>query len=359
MLKRIILKYLVLFTIVFSAHRLTAQTTGDIVAAADTVENAYIGNFEKRFMVKTFIATRNLSFNIRSRIGQRKSVTYSPNGNYLLGMGFFYKRLGLEVAVKLPASDKNNRRYGRTRYLDLQTNFYGSQFGGDLTYQRYQGFYPRNPALVDSTWQPGNVFPYRSDIKARNIAANAFYIFNHKRFSYKAAYTQTEKQLQSAGSFILMASFSHLLFDGDRSLLPVSSSTGEENISFQRGKFQNTSILPGYAYTYIIDDFYFSAALHLGGGIQYKNYTVNNNRKRELTLARKNHIRVAGGYNSHRWMAGASVIIDNTPIRTEELVLSASNFNIKLFVGYRFNARKLDQGIDNNVRKLKSKYKIE
>jgi hypothetical protein len=339
---------------------LPAQTTGDIVASEDSVENSYVGNFRKNFMVKTFLATRNLTFNIRSRAGQRKSITYSPNGNYFLGAGFFYKKLGLELAFKLPVSDRNNEKYGRTRYLDLQSNLYGNKFGGDLTYQRYRGFYPREPALLDSTWRPGRNYPYRSDITARNIAASAFYIFNHERFSYKAAYTQTEKQKQSAGSFIVMAAFSHMLFDGNQDLLPGNEmGKPEENTSFQWGKVFNTSILPGYAYTYVLDDFYFSASVHLGGGFQYKNYMINNQHQQQFSLARKNHIKVAGGYNGHRWMAGASAIIDNTPVRMQQITLSASKFNVKIFAGYRFNARNVDEKIDRNVRKLKSKYQVE
>jgi hypothetical protein len=354
------IKLLTLLFFVLYAPLLSAQTTGDIVASDDSVGNSYVGNLNRRFMVKTFTANRNLSFTIRSRTGQRKSLTYSPNGNYFVGFGFFYKKLGFEAGIKLPTSDRINERYGRTRYLDVQTNFYGTRYGGDLTYQRYRGFYPRDPLLVDSTWRPGNNYPYRNDITARNLAANAFYIFNHKRFSYKAAYTQTEKQLKSSGSFILMAAFSHLKFDGNSSLLPVSgNNTSGEQTTFQRGKFFNSTLLPGYAYTYVIDDFYFSAAVHLGVGTQFKNYTVNNSRQKEVSIARKNHIRVAGGYNTQRWMAGASVIIDNTPIRMQEVILSASNFNVKLFVGYRFDARSVDERIDRNVKRLKSKYKME
>jgi hypothetical protein len=350
---------LTIIVLILLPYLLPAQTTGDIVASDDTTQNAFVGNFEKKFMVRSFLATRNLSFNVKSRTGKRESVTYSPNGNYFLGAGLFYKKIGLELGFKLPVSDRSNAKYGQTRYLDLQTNFYGTRFGGDLAYQRYIGFYPRNPALLDSTWQPGKAYPYRNDIRARNMAVNAFYVFNHDKFSYKAAYTQTERQLQSAGSFILMASFAHLLFDGNRALLSAGSSeTTGENTNFQWGKFYNTSLLPGYAYSFVVDDFYFSGSLHIGGSIQFKTYTINDRQEKEMGFARKNHIRVAGGYNSRRWMAGASAIIDNTPVRMQQIMLSASNFNIKLFAGYRFNSRLADEKIDRNVRKIKARYNI-
>lgn len=360
MRKKIFISILSGIISILSPNLLSAQTTGDIVASDDTIQNAYIGNFSRKFMVKTFMANRNLSFNVKSRTGDRKSVTYSPNGNYFLGVGFFYKKIGLELGLKVPVSDRMNAKYGRTKYLDLQTNFYGTRFGGDLAYQRYIGFYPRNPALLDSTWQPGRNYPYRNDIRARNIAVNAFYIFNHERFSYKAAFTQTEKQLQSAGSFILMASFAHLLFDGESALLTASENdTSAEKAAFQWGRFYNTSLLPGYAYTFVVDDFYFSGSLHIGGGIQYKTYMLNNKQEKELGIARKNHVRVAGGYNSQRWMVGASAIIDNTPVRMQQISLSASNFNIKIFAAYRFNSRPVDERIDRNVRKIKSRYKLD
>lgn len=328
--------------------------TGGVISSADSTQSLYIANFPQKFLARTFVSVRNFNFILRSRVGQKRSISYAPNGREAIGVGFFYKKAGLEIGIKLPASDAGNQRYGKTRYLDWQVNYYGSRIGADLAIQRYRGFYVRNPFEVDSTWQPGDNYPQRSDLLAFNVIGNVYYIFNHKKYSFRAAFAQTERQTQSAGSFVLMGSVNRLRIDSDGNLIPVANQeTFGDQTDFRSGSFYGFSILPGYAHTFVLNRFYVALSLHLGAGVQYKRYTIDDSFEREWALVRKNNLRMAAGYYGNRFLAGTSLFVDNTGMRLQNLQLSASSFNVRFFVGYLFNSPELDKLITKQRRKIK------
>jgi hypothetical protein len=340
----IILSILVAAFVMLLTPTLFSQTVGDVVTAEDSTDNAYVVDFPEPYMGRVYLTNRNFSFNLKSRIGNKRSILYSPNGQFLTGAGFFYKKAGLELGFKVPVRDVLNERYGKTRFLDFQTNYYSRRIGADLTFQRYKGFYVKNPLDVVNTWIPGSNYPQRSDIRAINLSGNVYYIANYKKFSYRAVYVQTERQARSAGSFIAMASLSYLRFDSNGPLIPdETTAMFGEHTSFSNGSFYSLAILPGYAHTFVVDKFYFSFALHMGVGLQQKYYTIDDRLQQQLSLARKNNMRLAGGYYGQRFLVGTSLIIDNTPIKMQNVVLSASTFNVKLFAGYKFYSRSLDK----------------
>lgn len=353
---------ILLFLFVLIKPVLLAQTVGDVITKKDTSSNAYIKDFPQRYTFRVFFGNRNFAFNLRSRIGEKKTIHYAPNGKNFIGIGFFYKKAGLELGIKLPVPDKLNARYGKTRYIDLQTNYYGDKMGADLAFQRYRGFYIKNPYEVDTSWIPRNNYPQRSDIIALHLGTNVYYVFNNKKFSYRAAFAQTEQQAKSAGSFVIMGAISHLRFRGNSSFVPVSeSAVFGENTGFRQGNFYSLAVLPGYAHTFVVNEFYLSLSFHMGVGVQHKHYLLNTRVFDDINIARKNNMRIAGGYYGKHFLGGLSVIIDNTPIQMQNIVLSASSFNVKIFAGYRFNSGKLDKQIDRlnkEVKKYRSRYKI-
>jgi hypothetical protein len=341
--------------LILSEKELFAQTTiGDVVTSNDSIHNAYIKDFSQNYMARVFYANRNFSFNLRSKIGEKKSIHYAPNGQNFVGAGFFYKKMGLELGFKLPVSDVLEARYGRTRFIDLQTNYYGDKIGADLAFQRYRGFYVKNPYEADTAWLPGYNYPQRKDIITLNISGNIYYIFNNKKFSYRAAFAQTEQQIKTAGSFVLMGAAAHIRFDARNSFIPAALLSGfGESASFRQGSFYSIAVLPGYAHTFVLDKYYLSLSFHMGVGVQHKHYILGARVYDDVNISRKNNLRIAGGYYGKRFLGGLSVIIDNTPIQMQNIVLSASTFNIKMFVGYRFDSKRLDR----NVEKIKTKYR--
>ena len=112
-----------------------------------------------------------------------------------LSLGISYLGFTLSAALN-PA-----KMMGKYRDYELNFNSYGRCFGFDVIYQNAHNF---------TGWhdQDGMERIELTDglLKVKTLNVNAFYVFNSRRFSYPAAFSQSYIQRQSAGSFLLAVS---------------------------------------------------------------------------------------------------------------------------------------------------------
>lgn len=111
-----------------------------------------------------------------------------------LSVGVNYLGVTLNVALN-PA-----KILGKYNDFELNLNSYGNRWGFDFIYQNarnFTGWHESGGTRIDL---PHDVLSMRS------LNVNAYYAFNHRRFSYPAAFTQSYIQRRSAGSFLLAVS---------------------------------------------------------------------------------------------------------------------------------------------------------
>ena len=112
-----------------------------------------------------------------------------------LSMGVSYLGLSLSAALN-PA-----KLLGKYRDFELNLNAYGKRFGFDFIYQDARNFTGwHDHEGMERVELPADI------LKVKTLNLNAFYVFNGRRFSYPAAFTQSYIQRRSAGSFLLAAS---------------------------------------------------------------------------------------------------------------------------------------------------------
>lgn len=121
------------------------------------------------------------------------------------------------------------------KYSDFELNFnsYGKRFGFDIIYQdakNFTGWHEHEG--MERIDLPNGI------LKVKTLNVNAFYIFNSRRFSYPAAFTQSYIQRRSAGSFLLAASG-----QGQKATLNY-----EQEMQL---KITNLGIGAGYGYNYV------------------------------------------------------------------------------------------------------------
>ena len=121
------------------------------------------------------------------------------------------------------------------KYHDYEFNFrsYGKRFGFDFAYQdakNFTGWHEHEG--MERIDLPEDV------LSVKTLNMNAFYVFNHRRFSYPAAFSQSYIQRRSAGSFLvtLSAQGQHAELDGEQS---------------SDLKMTNIGIGGGYGYNYV------------------------------------------------------------------------------------------------------------
>lgn len=112
-----------------------------------------------------------------------------------ISMGVNYLGLSLVMALN-PA-----KIMGKYKDFELNVNSYSNRMGFDFIYQQARNFtgWHETEGMLRIELPPEMV-------KLKSLNLNAYYAFNHRRFSYPAAFMQSYIQRQSAGSFLLAVS---------------------------------------------------------------------------------------------------------------------------------------------------------
>ncbi len=144
-----------------------------------------------------------------------------------LSLGIGYLGLSLNLAL--------NPKKMLGRYGDFEMNFrsYGKRLGFDLSYHDANTFTGWHEREGDNRIElTGDVL----SLKTLNL--NAYYCFNHRKFSYPAAFSQSYIQRRSAGSFMLALSGQ------------AQKGTAKSDPAFTF-KMTNIGIGGGYGYNYV------------------------------------------------------------------------------------------------------------
>ena len=144
-----------------------------------------------------------------------------------ISLGVSYLGLSLNLSLN-PA-----KMMGRYSDFEFNMNSYGKRFGFDFIYQNAHNFTGWHDAEGK-----GRITLPADLLSLKTLNLNAYYAFNHRRFSYPAAFAQSYIQRRSAGSFILAASG-----QGQKGKV-----TGENKAQFS---MTNIGIGAGYGYNYV------------------------------------------------------------------------------------------------------------
>jgi hypothetical protein len=264
-----------------------------------------------------------------------------PNGNFAFGMDVGYKWFGLGVAFGLPSSEEARSNKGNTTRFDIQLNLYSKKVSVDASLQRYKGFYIDNPDNFTDWDSP--VFPQLPDMRNYFIGVSAYYIVNHKKFSYRAAYVRNEIQNKSAGS-ILVGSFFNFdeAFTGDQFIPSSLPSDAQE--SFPIDFFSSTSygLAIGYTYSLVIKKKGFiNLSLVPGVGIKDIKTRLNN-----VLVASKHGFttrvtyKLALGYEHRSFLLGFTHSGNQGNIKINKFEFIPRTGNLKFFIAKRFDIKK-------------------
>ncbi len=291
-----------------------------------SVDTNYIEDLSDKLVLRSFTKNKFNTLTLQN-VENGKAIRYDPNNSTSLGAGFNYHWLGIDLAIQLPKNEESEQTYGNTKSFDFQSNMYLRKFSVDLSYVRYGGYY-----MVDINDSLGiDTVIKRKDIKTQNIGASINYIFNHKKFSYRAVYLQNERQKKSAGTWFSGIYFTRAIIDSEGGFIPEHYwDLYPETKNLQRARTMQIGIQGGYAHTFVIGHFF--GTLSLGVGMGYENLKFSDKTRDELTLhgvSPKLNIRGAIGYNSNRWTLSIQAVRDDLLVgglRNNDVTYSYGSF---------------------------------
>lgn len=234
----------------------------------------------------------NLSKNFINLYHQDSSFEreYLPNNPFSLGFGISIYNTVLSGSYGYPFDFTVEKDLGKTKIFDFQIHNYSKKFVADVFVQKYKGFYMSEQGIKGYKICP--------DLEIKQYGAFGQYVLNHKKFSYKAAFNQSERQLKSAGSILLGVGIYYSKVESDSSFI-YNDKNSMPNFQF--------GISGGYAYTWIPKQNYFVSG-SVTTGIHFGYEKVEHFGKKKLEVYPTVFPRIAVGYNTEDWSLALSYI---------------------------------------------------
>ena len=226
------------------------------------------------------------------------------------------------LGLSLSASLNPAKLMGKYRDYELNFNSYGKRFGFDIIYQNAKNFTGwHDHDGMERIELPADM------LKVKTLNVNAFYVFNSRRFSYPAAFSQSYIQRRSAGSFLLAASG-----QGQHATL--------DWVQEMQLKVTNIGIGAGYGYNYVPRQGWLFHISALPTFIVYSktSMTFGDNRV-PLHYHFPEAIITGRGAAVYQWrnkFAGLSMVFNFTNIGDEEsLTVHNIKWRVRTFFGLR------------------------
>ncbi|MEQ8424344.1 MAG: DUF4421 family protein, partial [Cyclobacteriaceae bacterium] len=260
---------------------------------------------------------------------------FSANPSSSVGLHLHLLDVNLGVTFSVPIDTKSEQLFGSSDVSDLQLTAITKKWFADAYYQRYDGFYVQSQDNVIPSGQP---FPQRADLSTINYGASFAYIFNNQKFSLRAPYLFSERQLSSKGSFLLSSVFSSFSVAADSSFIPAA-----QWVEWGRGaearqvQFTSLGLAPGYSHTFVVRHFFLNLAFALGPAHYWVNYQgVNLPARYDIRIDFYSLGRIGIGYNGERFFSGISVASQSRNVTYERTTFQNTIATVRFVVGFRF-----------------------
>ena len=290
--------------------------------------------------------TYNYDYYRLSSTGENhQSVSFAPTPRFKFGPYFGWRWIFAGYAIDLKNVDVSKAK------SEFDFSFYAAQIGADLYYRRTGSDYMIRNVNLGKNFSKEHFEDLEFDgLNVGITGFNVYYIFNHQRFSYPAAFAQSTMQKISCGSW--MAGFGYIRnsldFDYDKMQSVLQERTSKKveldsGLMFNSVKYYNINASVGYAYNWVFArNCLFCSSLSLA--LAYKK-TRGETADEDKTGFDFNNFNIDGigrfaiVYNNNRWYAGTSAIVRAYNYHTSRFAANNIFGSLNVYVGYNFGAR--------------------
>lgn len=283
----------------------------------------------------------------RDEMGHIQSLQFTPKANQSIGPYFGWRWIFLGYTFDIGKRTKVGSG------TELSLSLYSSMLGCDLMYIRNKDNFFLNRIRgfgeYDDTFRPRHF----SGLTTKTIGLNAYYVLNHRKFSYPSAFAQSTVQLKSCGSWILGFRFDAQDWSINHNKLPAYLLSPNEEMDspglldemrVSNINYRNYSLSVGYAYNWVIvPRLTFSISLMPSIGVKQMkgervNYTTfwNNVTKMNVDFI----ARGALVWNNSRIFAGISAVSHFYDYHRDHFWYNNNINFFNLYVGFNFSKRK-------------------
>lgn len=324
-----------------------SQVESKIKTKESKFDTSFVEDISNHLSIRAYNTWKNSEVTFTD-ITTNKSIILAPNNSVDLGFEFDYKWLGFGFNLGINKINNDDTTFGKTTRTDFQFSIYGNSYGFDAYFQSYKGFYLKNyNNYIDTTF---TIYPQLNNMELFSTGLSGYYVFNHKKFSYKAAYVRNQLQKKGQGSMVLGAYFNYSAgnklngFSDD--VLPDSVKTLFNVKAFTSSSY---GINFGYTFTFIIAKvFFINLSLSPGIGIANTNIITSDDIIDNNTILASNYTaRFAFGFEKRTFYFGFNGFATGAAYKFKGTRIQPTTSNLKFFFGKRFGMRKHKNRIKN------------
>ena len=304
--------------------------------------------------------------------GQR--ISFAPDPSWRLGpyLGWRWVFLGYTIDLKhinMKSNHSSKKEFNLSLYSSLLgVDLFWRQTGNDYHIQRMDLSDDVNTDALKKVSFDG----FKGSIKGLNL----YYIFNHRKFSYPAAYSQSTKQKLSAGSWMVGLGYTQhqLEVDWDKLSNIVDErlnqkSRNQQNqeartqqnqegeiqteakidssLMFSKVRYSDYSATVGYGYNWVFaKNWLFNASLSVG--LAYNHSRSDDPEQDKFNLKNFNfknfNIDGVGRFgvvwNNDKWYAGISSVIHSYNYHKDHFSTNNSFGSLNIYVGVNFGKKR-------------------
>ena len=322
-----------------------------IIRGFDRLDERYI---EPQHYVFAAMLQTTYNYERYSLSGGDQSITMKPDRNLRVGPYAGWKWVFLGYTFEL-----GNLNFGGGR-REFNFSMYSSQIGIDLFYRRTgQDYKLRQVNFGNADMSELEDQPF-DGIEVGITGANIYYIFNHGRFSYPAAFSQSTIQKISCGSWLAGVGYTRhsLDFDSDQLQNLIDSKLGKQTIPVDSKqtipvdsglrvdevRYYDLSISGGYAYNWVFaKNWLLGSSVQLALGYKRTYGDMEGNTRGGFTFKNMNIDGVGRFglvYNNMRWYAGASAIVHTYNYSMSRFRTNNTFGSLNVYVGCNFGLKK-------------------
>ena len=190
--------------------RLIGKFLGDQFTEWNNIDTTYITPqlYDFALMLQTTTSFEN--FTLNSEGENKQTLKFAPNPSFRLGGYFGWRWIFWGYNIDMNGLFGNKQH--NTKKVAFDFSFYTSKVGVDLYYRKTGNDFRctnLNSLFSEEQPRPDGISDDFNGLNLQTRGFNVYYIFNHRRFSYPAAFSQSTMQRKSAGTFKLGFSFTH------------------------------------------------------------------------------------------------------------------------------------------------------
>ena len=325
-------------------HRLGKVFTG-FFREFSNVDTLYVEPQHYNYTVMLQNTNTYEEYTLYGKDGQR--ISFAPDPSWRLGpyLGWRWVFLGYTLDLK-----HINAKSSHSSKKELNLSLYSSLLGVDLFWRQTGNDYHIQRMNLGDKVNTDALHRVAFDgFKGSIKGLNLYYIFNHRKFSYPAAYSQSTMQKKSAGSWMVGLGYTQHQLEVDWNKLSeiVDERLNQDSkkqletkidssLMFSKVKYSDYSATLGYGY---------NASLSIGLAYNHSKSDEDEKDKFDIRNFNFKNFNIDGigrfgvVWNNNKWYAGVSTIIHSYNYHKDHFSTNNSFGSLNVSVGVNFGKK--------------------